>query len=90
MTPSQLARFLPSAIEAAYPVCITGAPGIGKTDIVVQACDKLKYTLLVCHPAVDEPINYKGLPSFNDGEVEFLPYGNRHDRGRGTDRRILR
>ena len=47
MRPSELTTFLAAAIPARLPVLITGAPGIGKSDIVAQAsaprdiCDRM-------------------------------------------------
>jgi hypothetical protein len=76
MKPSHLKTFLQAAFQARQTICITGRPGIGKTDIVTAACAALGVDLLVCHPVVDDPIDYKGLPGINNGNAEFLPYGN--------------
>lgn len=62
MKPSQLYELLSRTIPAKLPVLIKGAPGIGKTDIVSQACKDAGAELIVSHPVVDEPIDYKGLP----------------------------
>lgn len=80
MRPKALKEFLIRSIEKGHPVCITGRPGIGKTDITNQAVASLGYDLLVLHPTVDDPIDYKGLPAIVDqdgqNKAEFLPYGN--------------
>ena len=87
MRPKALKSFLISAINANLPVCITGRPGIGKTDITMQAVteciyksDMLPFNSLVLHPTVDDPIDYKGLPAIikqGNGDIaDFLPYGN--------------
>ncbi len=98
LRPKQLTELLTRIVPAREPVCITGAPGIGKTEIVKQACEKMHPNkpvtkkvgkcclcqrgiihgmhLIITHPVVDEPIDYKGLPFAVDGEAEFLPYGN--------------
>jgi hypothetical protein len=76
MKPKDLSQFLTSTIAARLPVLIKGAPGVGKTDIVTQACQETDTTLLVSHPVVDEPIDYKGLPAIRDDHAEFLPFGS--------------
>ena len=73
--PSQLRRVLASTIPAKRPVLITGAPGIGKTDIVRQACAEAKAHLIVMHPVVSDPTDFKGLPWVSDGGATFLPFG---------------
>ncbi len=75
MKPSQLRELLQSAISARMPVLIKGAPGVGKTDLVTQAAETVSAELVVSHPVVDEPIDYKGLPAIRDDHAEFLPFG---------------
>ncbi len=76
MTPSQLSELLARTLPVQIPVLIKGAPGVGKTDIVTQACEKCNADLIVSHPVVDEPIDYKGLPAIKGEHAEFLPFGN--------------
>jgi hypothetical protein len=76
MRATDLKRFLKFAFKKNYPILIKGSPGIGKTDIVEWSVKKLDYDLLIMHPVVDSPIDYKGLGSVVDGEAAFLPYGN--------------
>ena len=76
MKPKDLSRLLSRTIAAQLPVLIKGAPGVGKTDIVTQACEETSTALLVSHPVVDEPIDYKGLPAIKDDHAEFLPFGS--------------
>jgi len=75
MKPKDLSQLLSTTIPARLPVLIKGAPGVGKTDIVTQACKDTGTTLLISHPVVDEPIDYKGLPAIRDDHAEFLPFG---------------
>ena len=75
MKPQEFSKFLTQTIPAQMPVLIKGAPGIGKTDIVSQACADVGARLLVSHPVVDEPVDYKGMPSIKDDHAEFLPFG---------------
>ena len=78
MKPSQLKTLLAKAIPAHAPVLIKGAPGIGKTDVVTQACAEAGADLLVSHPVVSDPIDFKGMPWINSqtGQAEFLPFGD--------------
>lgn len=77
MRPAHLSEFLTFSIKNNLPVLVSGAPGIGKTDIVRDVVlNILGYDLLITHPVVDEAIDYKGLPSAVNGKAEFLPYGN--------------
>lgn len=73
MTPSQLASFLAVAWPAKIQALITGEPGIGKTDIVSQAAKSLSYDLVKFHPAVSEPVDFKGYPVAKDGVCRFIP-----------------
>lgn len=76
--PGQLGSLLEVAIPARKPVLVTGAPGIGKSDIVAQAAAKVGASLIISHPVVDEPTDYKGLPWPGEGgkTAQFIPYGN--------------
>ncbi len=75
MKPSELEKVLAVAIENRHPLLIVGPPGIGKSDIVAQCCDRAGAKLLVFHPVVSDPTDFKGLPFARDGEAEFLPFG---------------
>lgn len=76
MTPSQLTQFLEFTIPNRLPVLVKGKPGIGKSDIVSKACDAANARLIISHPVVSDPTDYKGLPfPGQDGEAHFLPYG---------------
>src|SRR5277367_501632 len=77
MNPKQLSTFLAAAIPARLPVLITGAPGVGKSDIVEQSTLASNADLLLSHPAVSDPTDAKGLPWPKKGESEatFLPFG---------------
>jgi hypothetical protein len=78
-TPSQLHDALIPLIKAGLPVLVTGRPGQGKTDIIRQVCAELDYDLLISHPVVDEPIDYKGFPfAYTDDQgnpkAAFIPF----------------
>lgn len=76
MKPSQLAQLLSNTIPNKAPVLITGAPGVGKSDIVAQACQSTGADLIIEHPVVSDPTDYKGLPFAQNGDAEFLPFGD--------------
>ncbi len=75
MNAKDLAVILADAIDAREPVLITGAPGVGKSDVVTQACTKAAADSIVMHPVVMDPTDAKGLPAVVDGLAEFLAYG---------------
>lgn len=75
MKPSELKHFLIAAIVNRLPVLITGAPGIGKSDIVEQAAIESDADIILSHPAVSDPTDAKGLPWVVDGAATFLPFG---------------
>lgn len=79
MKPSSLLSFLASAFAAPRPrpILITGAPGIGKSDLVAQAAETAGADLILSHPAVADPTDAKGLPwvSPDATEATFLPFG---------------
>ena len=78
MKPKQLEIFLELAIKNKMPILIKGAPGVGKTDILKSVCKKLNQKLIIEHPVVSDPTDYKGLP-FADHKndiAHFLPFGN--------------
>ncbi len=77
MTPKKLKEVLKDAIQNREQILIVGQPGIGKTDIVKAVCDDLKADLIISHPAVSDPTDYKGLPFkvSDDSHAEFLPFG---------------
>jgi hypothetical protein len=75
MRAKELAALLAKTIAAKLPVLITGAPGIGKSDIVTGAAKDAGADLLLSHPAVADPTDVKGLPWIVDGHATFLPFG---------------
>jgi len=50
----------------AKPIFIYGAPGIGKTEIVAQCCDKLTIPLLFLDVQFMNPEDFKGIPSYHE------------------------
>ena len=75
MKASELKKLLEFTLPHNFPVLIKGQPGVGKSDIVDQAVSKLGYELIISHPVVSDPTDYKGLPFVVNGKADFLPFG---------------
>jgi|HubBroStandDraft_4_1064222.scaffolds.fasta_scaffold01416_7 hypothetical protein len=76
VTPSELAAILTLAIRERMPIMISGKPGVGKSKIVEQAVAAAKADLVLKHPVVDDPTDYKGMPWVDKGVASFLPFGD--------------
>lgn len=78
MTASQLTSAIRFAIQHQLPLLIKGAPGTGKSDIVTQAAAAAGAELIISHPVVSDPTDYKGLPFpvKDKAEAAFLPFGD--------------
>ena len=79
LKPSDTVTALVTCLDAFQPVCLWGAPGIGKSQIVQQTAAAQG---LVCHDVravLLDPVDLRGLPHVNgDGRAhwaipEFLP-----------------
>lgn len=75
MKPSDLYTALVHSINKNLPILIVGSPGLGKTKIVEQACEATDSDLIISHPVVSDPTDYKGLPFVVNDEAQFLPFG---------------
>lgn len=77
MRAKTLETFLERAIRSKRRVLIKGRPGIGKSDIVGQACKAVGAECVLMHPAISDPTDYKGMPALTgNGEAHFLPFGD--------------
>jgi len=78
MRPAQLAALLARTIPARLPVLVTGAPGVGKSDVIAQAANQSGARLIVSHPVTSDPTDYKGLPfpAADKTRADFLPFGD--------------
>ena len=77
MKPTHLTKLLAISFEHQRKVLVKGPPGCGKSEIVAQAADEAGADLLISHPAVSYPTDYKGMPAIlPDGTAEFLPFGD--------------
>ncbi len=78
MKASQLQATIAYAIKHKLPILVKGAPGTGKSDIIAQACTQAGADLIISHPVVSDPTDYKGLPFpvKDKEEATFLPFGD--------------
>lgn len=72
---NDLKLVLRESINDRRPLLITGAPGIGKSDIIAQAAAAAGADMILSHPAVADPTDTKGLPWVVDGAAHFLAFG---------------
>lgn len=77
MKSSQLEQAISFAIKNRFPLLVKGKPGIGKSDIIEAGCKDAGADLILSHPVVSDPTDFKGLPYVNKaGEAHFLPFGD--------------
>ncbi len=78
MRPRQLKEALKFAIQYKLPMLIKGGPGVGKSEICAQAAEEMGAKLIISHPVVSDPTDFKGLPYPVKGkeEAKFLPFGD--------------
>jgi hypothetical protein len=72
---TDLSDLLEKTIPAHEPVLISGKPGVGKSGIVEQACQRAKADCVLMHPSISDPTDFKGMPWVSNGEANFLPFG---------------
>ena len=80
MRPSELQKALEFSLVNNFPLLIKGQPGIGKSEIVLQACETVGYECLIMHPVVSDPTDFKGMPwvvigKSGENEAIFIPIG---------------
>ena len=82
MKPSDLKDLCSALAKAKLPLLVIGKPGIGKSDIIAQVAKSIDYDLIVSHPVVDDPVDYKGMPFTWKDEASarqragFLPFAD--------------
>lgn len=78
MNPSKLQALLVTSIKNNRRLLIKGKPGIGKSDIVASATAECQANMVLMHPAISDPTDYKGMPALthNGTEAHFLPFGD--------------
>ena len=76
LTPNKLQTLLALAFQKRRKVLVKGKPGIGKTDVLKAAAKLADCDLVMMHPAISDPTDFKGMPtSLPDGTAHFLPFG---------------
>jgi hypothetical protein len=80
MQPKQLKKLLAKAIRNNLKVLVKGEPGIGKSDIITKAAQTAEADLVIMHPVVSDPTDFKGMPAIVKKKdvnlAEFLPFGD--------------
>jgi len=80
MKPNEYFDMLCLCMKNNFTAMVVGPPGGGKTEITKQACKHMKRELIITHPVIDDPTNYKGFPFKEvdkDGNMkaDFIPFG---------------
>lgn len=78
MKPSKLIRAINLCLDAKQPVCLWGAPGVGKSDIIFQVGQMRGIPVSDQRLVTLDPVDLRGLPTVQDGltkftRPEFLP-----------------
>lgn len=81
LNPTEMSEYLSFSIKNNFSTLLVGPPGIGKSDIVEQSCKTNGVKMILTHPVVSDPTDYKGLPfagKDDDGIdiAKFLPFGD--------------
>ena len=78
MKASKLTEKLCVLAKARKPVLVKGAPGVGKSDLMALVATLIKYDLIVMHPVISNPTDFKGIGAVvknDDGTfAEWLPF----------------
>lgn len=80
MRPSEYFDLACLCMKNNFTLMVIGMPGGGKTEITQQAAVHMNFDLIMTHPVIDDPTNYKGFPFKEvdaDGNVsaDFVPFG---------------
>ncbi len=80
MKPTAIIRILAHAFRHGLKVLLVSSPGVGKSALVELAATAAGADLVVMHPAVSDPTDFKGMPAVvkagTKSLAEFLPFGN--------------
>jgi len=76
ITPSRLHALLLKILPARYIIALMGTPGGGKTQIICEAAIECGMDIILEHPSIADPTDYKGMPvQKKDGSCYFAPIG---------------
>lgn len=77
---TDLYNVLPVAIKNNMNILLKGAPGVGKSDVICEIVKDMGFEIMIQHPIVSNPVDFKGLPVSgvvnNELTAEFIPYGD--------------
>lgn len=77
MNVTNIKNLLRKAWTAKLSVLLRGKPGIGKTGVIKDAATEFGFGLEIFHPAISEPVDYKGYPMAYEQNgrriCDFLP-----------------
>ncbi len=78
MRPKELHHQLTAAFANHEQILVKGPPGVGKTAIISAAAEAAGRHLVLMHPAIADPTDFRGLPAraANGTEATFLPFGD--------------
>jgi len=65
---------LKTALLNNWNILVQSAPGIGKSEIVIETAKELGMDILVRHPVTESPDDLKGLGFIDNGKAAFFPY----------------
>lgn len=86
----KLARtVIEAAIDAGNPVMVSGAPGIGKSDVVRQIADARGWGVIDLRLATMDPVDLRGLPAVVGDKAVFRQLGELPDAARDGEHGIL-
>jgi hypothetical protein len=77
---TDLYNVLPVAIQNNMNILLKGAPGVGKSDVICDIVKQMGFDIMIQHPVVSNPIDFKGLPVSGVVDekltADFIPYGD--------------
>lgn len=63
-----------SKIRVQQSLLLLGAPGVGKSDVVEEACEVVKYRLITMFPVLSDPTDCKGIAVYDGKTARFEPF----------------
>jgi hypothetical protein len=82
MKATQLKEYAKFCIENNFNLLVKGKPGVGKTDVLISASKGAGRKVILSHPVVSDPTDFKGLPfaftpkNGSTPKAEFLPFSD--------------
>jgi hypothetical protein len=71
MKPSSILKSLPKLITKQRPVFIWGPPGVGKSDVIKQIADSMKFELRDVRLSLLDPVDLKGFPTIDAAKKQM-------------------